>query len=99
MRLGPDLLGVICGSEGQLGVVTEATLRILPKPEGRTPDFNRLLIKNRLRGLAWRILSRRGILPVAIEFMDKLCIEMVEDFLQRGLSKSRRRFDCRGRGQ
>ncbi len=31
---GLDLLGVICGSEGQLGVVTEATLRILRKPEG-----------------------------------------------------------------
>ena len=32
---GLDLLGLICGSEGQLGVVTEATLRILRKPEGR----------------------------------------------------------------
>ena len=34
---GLDLLGVICGSEGQLGVVTEATLRILPKPAGARP--------------------------------------------------------------
>ena len=34
---GLDLLGVVCGSEGQLGVVTEATLRILPKPEGARP--------------------------------------------------------------
>ena len=34
---GYDLLGVICGSEGQLGVVTEATLRILHKPEGARP--------------------------------------------------------------
>jgi len=32
-----DLLGLICGSEGQLGVVTEATLRILRKPEGARP--------------------------------------------------------------
>ena len=37
MPAGLDLLGVICGSEGQLGVVTEATLRILPKPEGARP--------------------------------------------------------------
>ena len=34
---GYDLLGVICGSEGQFGVVTEATLRILRKPEGARP--------------------------------------------------------------
>ena len=34
---GYDWLGLICGSEGQLGVVTEATLRILPKPEGARP--------------------------------------------------------------
>ena len=34
---GLDLLGVICGSEGQLGVVTEATLRILRAPEGARP--------------------------------------------------------------
>ncbi|MCC6008697.1 MAG: FAD-binding protein, partial [Rhodobacteraceae bacterium] len=31
---GLDLLALVCGSEGQLGVVTEATLRILPRPEG-----------------------------------------------------------------
>jgi len=34
---GLDLLGLVCGSEGQLGVVTEATLRILPRPEGARP--------------------------------------------------------------
>ncbi|MDG1432176.1 MAG: FAD-binding protein, partial [Paracoccaceae bacterium] len=34
---GLDLLGIVCGSEGQLGVVTEATLRILRKPEGARP--------------------------------------------------------------
>ena len=34
---GLDLLGLVCGSEGQLGVVTEATLRILHKPEGARP--------------------------------------------------------------
>ena len=34
---GLDLLGVVCGAEGQLGIVTEATLRILPKPAGARP--------------------------------------------------------------
>ena len=34
---GYDLLGVVCGSEGQFGIVTEAVLKILPKPEGARP--------------------------------------------------------------
>ena len=41
---GLDMLGIICGSEGQLGIVTEATLKILPKPEGARPVDG--LIKN-----------------------------------------------------
>ena len=40
---GLDLLGLVCGSEGQLGVVTEATLRILHKPEGARPVHARPL--------------------------------------------------------
>jgi glycolate oxidase len=48
-----DLLGLICGSEGQLGVVTEATLRILPKPEGARPvlmGFDSQRGRGRMRG-------------------------------------------------
>ena len=80
---GLDLLGVICGSEGQLGVVTEATLRILPKPEGARP----VLIgfdDNAVAGACVSDIIKAGILPVAIEFMDRPCIRATEAFAGAG---------------
>ena len=80
---GLDLLGVICGSEGQLGVVTEATLRILHKPEGARP----VLIAfddNEVAGACVADIIKAGVLPVAIEFMDKLCIQTTEKFANAG---------------
>ncbi|WP_391481154.1 FAD-linked oxidase C-terminal domain-containing protein [Nereida sp. NH-UV-3] len=80
---GLDLLGLICGSEGQLGVVTEATLRILRKPEGARPvlvAFN----DNEVAGACVADIIKAGVLPVAIEFMDRLCIETTENFAQAG---------------
>lgn len=80
---GLDLLGVICGSEGQLGVVTEANLRILPKPEGARP----VLIgfdSNEVAGACVTDIIRAGVLPVAIEFMDRPCIRATEAFAHAG---------------
>ncbi|MEH6833762.1 MULTISPECIES: FAD-linked oxidase C-terminal domain-containing protein [Falsihalocynthiibacter] len=80
---GLDLLGVICGSEGQLGVVTEATLRILPKPEGARP----VLIgydSNEVAGACVSDIIKAGVLPVAIEFMDRPCIRACEAFAHAG---------------
>ncbi len=80
---GLDLLGVICGSEGQLGVVTEATLRILPKPEGARP----VLIgfdSAESAGACVGDIIRSGILPVAIEFMDRACIRATDAFSGAG---------------
>jgi glycolate oxidase len=80
---GLDLLGVICGSEGQLGVVTEAWLRILPKPEGARP----VLIgfdSNEVAGACVTDIIKAGILPVAIEFMDRPCIRATEAFAKAG---------------
>jgi glycolate oxidase len=80
---GLDLLGVICGSEGQLGVVTEATLRILRKPEGARPvlmGFD----SNEVAGACVSDIIKAGVLPVAIEFMDRPCIRATEAFAKAG---------------
>ncbi|WP_135449813.1 FAD-linked oxidase C-terminal domain-containing protein [Tabrizicola caldifontis] len=80
---GLDLLGVVCGSEGQLGVVTEAWLRILPRPEGARPvlvGFN----SNEVAGACVSDIIKAGILPVAIEFMDRPCIRATEAFAHAG---------------
>ncbi|WP_417259907.1 FAD-linked oxidase C-terminal domain-containing protein [Celeribacter sp.] len=80
---GLDLLGLICGSEGQLGVVTEATLRILPKPEGARPvlmGFD----SNEVAGACVADIIRAGLNPVAIEFMDRPIIRATEAFAKAG---------------
>ena len=80
---GYDLLGLICGSEGQLGVVTEATLRILPKPEGARPvlmGFD----SNEVAGACVSDIIKAGVLPVAIEFMDRPVIRATEAFANAG---------------
>ena len=80
---GLDLLGLVCGSEGQLGVVTEATLRILAKPEGARP----VLIgfdSNEVAGACVSDIIKAGVLPVAIEFMDRPCIRATEAFAKAG---------------
>lgn len=85
-ELGPsglDLLGLICGSEGQLGIVTEAVLRILPRPEGARP----MLIgfdDAEVAGECVARIIRSGVLPVAIEYMDDVCLQAVEKFAHAG---------------
>ena len=80
---GLDILGVICGSEGQLGVVTEATLRILHKPEGARPVLMGY-DSSEVAGQVVTDIIKAGILPVAIEFMDRPCIEATEAFAKAG---------------
>ncbi|MEO1911618.1 MAG: FAD-linked oxidase C-terminal domain-containing protein [Paracoccus sp. (in: a-proteobacteria)] len=80
---GLDLLGVICGSEGQMGIVTEATLRILPRPAGARP----VLIgfdSSETAGACVAAIIRAGIIPVAIEFMDSPCIRATEAHAHAG---------------
>ena len=80
---GLDLLGLIVGSEGQLGVVTEATVRILRAAEGARPvlfGFD----SSEEAGACVAAIIGAGIVPVAMEFMDKPAIEICEAFAKAG---------------
>jgi glycolate oxidase len=80
---GLDLLGIVCGSEGLLGVVVEATLRIVATP----PMTRTLLAAFRSvpdAGQCVADIIGAGIIPAAMEFMDKRCIEAVEDYCAPG---------------
>jgi glycolate oxidase len=80
---GYDLLGLLVGSEGQFGIVTEATVRILRAAEAARP----MLLGFDSSETAGRCVSAiiaSGIIPVAIEFMDKPAIEVCEAFAKAG---------------
>ena len=70
---GYDLLAVLVGSEGMLGIVTEITLRLLRRPE-RTRTFLATFPSTDEAGAAVSGIVAAGILPAAIEMMDRLAI-------------------------
>ena len=80
---GYDLLGLVCGSEGQLGIVTEATVRLLAKPEGARPVLFGFDSAEAAGSCVADVIGA-GIVPVAIEFMDKPAIDICEAFAKAG---------------
>ncbi len=70
---GYDLLGIVVGSEGLLGIVTEVVLRILRKPEA-TRTFFATFPSTDEAGAAVSAIIASGIVPAAIEMMDRLAI-------------------------
>ena len=91
---GPDLLGVIVGSEGTLGIVTRITLRLV-----RTPQTIRTLLAGfhtmDAAGAAVSGIVAAGVMPSAIEMMDRLTIEAAERAVGARLSGRRRRRAAR----
>jgi glycolate oxidase len=80
---GYDLLGLVTGSEGQLGVVTEAVVRILRAAEGARPallGFDSV----EAAGACVAAVIGAGIIPVALEYMDRPAIKICEDFAHAG---------------
>jgi glycolate oxidase len=80
---GYDLMGVLTGSEGLLGVVTEVTVRILKKP----PTARALLIgfaSVEDGGNCVAAIIAAGIIPGGMEMMDRPAIHAAEDFVHAG---------------
>ena len=80
---GYDMMSYAIGSEGQLGVITEATVRILRAAEGARP----MLLgfeSPETAGACVSAIIAAGIIPVAIEYMDKPAIAVCEAFARAG---------------
>ena len=81
---GYDLTRLLTGSEGTLGVITEVTVALLPKPaESGTgvAYFDSLADASR----AVTAVIRAGIVPATLEFLDRKCITAVEEYANLGL--------------
>src|SRR6478735_10611324 len=76
---GYDLLGLVCGSEGQLVIMTEATVRILHAAEGARPALFGFERVNDAGACVAAIIAA-GIIPVALEYMDRPAIQICEAF-------------------
>jgi len=80
---GYDLLGLVIGSEGQFGIVTEATVRILRAAEGARPMLMGFASAEAAGACVAAIIGS-GIVPVAIEYMDRPAIKVCEAFAHAG---------------
>lgn len=81
---GYDLTSLFVGSEGTLGVITEATLKLLPEPEAKK---TMLVLYHDLEAAAKSVsaIIENRITPVTLEFLDQATVKVVEDYAKIGL--------------
>jgi glycolate oxidase len=80
---GYDLLAVMTGSEGLLGIIVEITVRLLPIPE-RAQVILAAFAEVEKAGAAVGNIIAAGVIPGGLEMMDKLAIQAAEDFVHAG---------------
>jgi len=80
---GYDLVRLLCGSEGTLAVITEITLRLLPRPEGIAVGLA-YFDSPAAAGRAVSGVLRSGVLPSMLEFLDRRCLRAVGAFAADG---------------
>ncbi|TWT02445.1 FAD-binding oxidoreductase [Planomicrobium sp. CPCC 101079] len=83
---GYDLMSLLVGAEGTLGIITEITLKLIPLPISKKTG---IAYFNSLEDAARTVSSiiAHKIIPVTLEFMDKGTIGAVEDFMNIGLPR------------
>ncbi len=80
---GLDLLGILIGSEGTFGIVTEVTLRLLPQPQW-VETLLAAFPSTDAAGEAVAAIVAHGVVPAAMEMMDRATIEAVESTMHAG---------------
>jgi len=82
---GYDLTGLMVGSEGTLGVVTEVTLRLRPALRGTPRTVVGAFADLVSAGHAVASVTRRGLTPAALELLDRECLTAVEEWKHLGI--------------
>jgi len=85
-RLGVDLLGVFVGSEGTLGLATEAVLKLVPRPQA-VETMLAYFPSVESAGNAVSNIVATGVIPAAMEMIDQLTLNAVEDAYHMGLKR------------
>lgn len=80
---GYNLLALMTGSEGMLGIVTEVLVKLIPKPEKAQLVMAAFDDVQKAGDAVAHVISA-GIIPAGMEMMDKITIHAVEDFLHAG---------------
>ena len=87
---GYDLAGLLVGSEGTLGIITELTVRLLPLTGREERAVIGYFPSLELAGVAVAAISRAGIIPAALELIDHTCLTAVDQWQHLGLPSEAR---------
>jgi glycolate oxidase len=80
---GLDLLGLFIGSEGMLGIVTEITVKLIPKPQTAQVIVASFSDVEQAGNAVAQVIAQ-GIIPAGLEMMDQTSVRMVEPFVNAG---------------
>ncbi|MGE5572620.1 MAG: FAD-binding oxidoreductase [Bacteroidota bacterium] len=85
---GYDLIHLIVGSEGTLGIVTKIWLKLLPLPKFKADLLVPFSSMQVAIGVVPKIMTAGGIVPTAVEFMDNMSIRAAQAYLNQSLPQS-----------